>query len=56
MANKASPLDCSKVELDEEELQIKQEEIDTENVFWRNNNMTIGVEFKDDPIDLTLDD
>ena len=56
MANKASWLDCSNMELDEEELQIKQEEIDAENDFWRNNNnMTIGVGFKDDPIDLTLD-
>ena len=46
MATKASQLDCSNMELDEEELQIKQEEIDAENDFWRDNNMTIGVGFK----------
>lgn len=44
------------MELDDEELQVKQEEIDLENDFWRKSNTTVGAGIEDDSIDLTLKD
>jgi hypothetical protein len=44
------------MELDDKELQIKQEEIDAENDFWRKSNTTVGAGLEDNPIDLTLED
>ena len=46
----------SNMVLDDEELQVKQEEIDAENDFWRQSNATVGAGLEDDPIDLTFKD
>jgi hypothetical protein len=49
-------LTSNDMELDDKELQVKQEEIDAENDFWRKSNATVGAGLEDDPIDLTLED